>query len=128
LTKWLRLRGHTVFHFSVNKKDVRTMRAPFEHLRAMYLAGMGSMGLNCCILSKEFGPRVLVTSLVTDCSLQTGEPLEEELCTKCGLCVKACPVNAIDGKGWKDPFAFYEYRCCDLCIAVCPVGELKVAK
>ena len=128
ISKRLRKTGFKAFHTSVNKKDDIFWRAPFYHQPAMYLTGLGTWGMNCCILSPEFGPRVYVTTIITDCPLPAGRPREEELCTKCGLCVKHCPSNSIDGKGWKNPYACGGYGCCDVCIAVCPVGELKVPK
>ena len=90
----------------------------------MYLAGLGTLGLNCSILTPQFGPRVYVTSIITDAPLAAGQPMEEELCTHCGLCVESCPIEAIDGKGWKNPFACASYGCCSTCIAICPVGEM----
>ena len=43
---------------------------------------------------------------------------------KCKACEKFCPINAIDGKGWKNPFACASYGCCSTCIAICPIGEV----
>ena len=129
LTKWLRRRGHSAFYFSINKKDIGNLRAPFEHMPAAYCAGLGTLGLNCCILTRDFGPRVLITSIITDCELECGTPMEDDLCTECNLCVKRCPVNALDGNRGMDRFkCLREGRCCGICIAVCPVGELKVPK
>ena len=129
MTKWLRRKGYSAFHFSVNKKDNRTLKVPFEHRASAYLAGLGTMGLNCCILTPEFGARVLITSIVTDCGLQMAKPLDRQLCKRCGLCVKRCPVAALDGEGGMDRFrCAREGRCCGICIAVCPVGDLKVPK
>jgi epoxyqueuosine reductase QueG len=91
---------------------------------AMYLAGIGTLGLNCCILTPEFGPRFKVTSIITDCPLPAGEPMEREMCTDCRLCVDNCPIGAIDGEGWKNPFACASYGCCGTCMAICPVGEV----
>ena len=103
------------------------MRASEQHhfiicLRCMLL-GWEPLGLNCCILTPEFGPRVKVTSIITDCALPAGEPMREEMCTKCNLCVDNCPIGAIDGKGWKNPFACASYGCCGTCMAICPVGK-----
>ena len=47
-----------------------------------------------------------------------------EACKDCNLCAKVCPIGAIDGQGWKNPFACASYGCCATCIAICPVGEM----
>ncbi|HUS91065.1 MAG TPA: 4Fe-4S binding protein [Phycisphaerae bacterium] len=124
LAKRLRYRGWTALHLPPCKQDGRFRTAPFYHTPAMYLAGLGTMGLNCCILTPQFGPRVFVTSIITDAPLVPGEPMEAELCTRCGLCVKGCPINALDGEGWKNPYACASYGCCSACIAICPIGDI----
>ena len=124
MSKFLRHEGWNAFYVPAAKQNARFRTAPFYHMPAMYLAGLGTLGLNCSILTSQFGPRVLVTSIITDCSLSAGEPMEQEMCTECGLCVENCPIGAIDGEGWKDPFACASYGCCGTCIAICPVGEM----
>jgi len=124
IAKYLRRQGWTALHLPPGAQDSRFRTAPFYHMPAMYLAGLGTLGLNCAILTPEFGPRVYVTSIITDCPLPAGKPLGDEMCERCGLCVEACPIGAIDGKGWKNPFACASYGCCSTCIAICPVGEV----
>jgi epoxyqueuosine reductase QueG len=124
IAKYLRQEGWTALHLPPSKQNARFRTAPFYHMPAMYLAGLGTLGLNCSILTPQFGPRVFVTSIITDCPLTAGKPLGEEVCTRCGLCVDNCPIGAIDGKGWKNPYACASYGCCSTCIAICPVGEM----
>ena len=124
LAKRLRHVGYQALHLPPSKQNDRFRTAPFYHMPAMYLAGLGTLGLNCSIITSQFGPRVLVTSIITDCPLPAGKPLEKELCNRCGLCVESCPCGAIDGQGWKNVFACASYGCCSTCIAVCPVGEM----
>lgn len=124
MARYLRRRGWRALHLPPSKQNARFRTAPFYHMPAMYLAGLGTLGLNASIITPEFGPRVFVTSIITDCPLPTGKPMETELCTRCGLCVENCPAQAIDGEGWKNPFACASYGCCGTCIAICPVGEL----
>ena len=125
LAKHLRHQGYAALHLPPSKQNDRFRTAPFYHMPAMYLAGMGTLGLNCSILTPEFGPRVFVTSIITNAPLPMGKPLVEELCTHCNKCVEACPIGAIDGQGWKNAFACASYGCCSTCIAICPVGELR---
>lgn len=124
IARFLRHRGWAALHLPPGKQNSRFRTAPFYHMPAMYLAGLGTLGLNCSILTPEFGPRIYVTSIITDCPLPAGQPIEQDLCSGCNLCVDNCPVGAIDGKGWKNPFACASYGCCSTCIAICPVGEI----
>lgn len=50
--------------------------------------------------------------------------LNEELCTKCELCVRVCPYFAIE---LNDKIEFDENKCfgCGLCISKCPTKALK---
>ena len=123
LARFLRHNGWSSLHLPPAKQNGRFRTAPFYHMPAMYLAGIGTLGLNASILTPEFGPRFFVTSIITDAPLPSGKPMAEEMCTKCGICVESCPIGAIDGKGWKNPFACASYGCCATCIAICPVGE-----
>lgn len=124
IAKHLRHQGWTALHLPPARQDQRFRTAPFYHMPAMYLAGMGTLGLNCSIITPEFGPRVYVTSIITDCPLPAGSPMADSLCDQCRLCVDSCPIGAIDGEGWKNPFACASYGCCSTCIAICPVGEV----
>jgi epoxyqueuosine reductase QueG len=123
MARFLRHHGWHALYFPPAKQNDRFRTAPFYHMPAMYLAGMGTLGLNASILTPQFGPRVWVTSIITDAPLPAGQPLAEELCKRCGLCVKNCPIGALDGQGWKNPYACASYGCCGTCIAICPVGQ-----
>lgn len=124
IVKFLRKNGCRALHLPPCKQDNRFRTAPFYHMPAMYLAGMGTYGLNCSILTPQFGPRVFVTSIITDGELCAGQPMSEELCTDCRLCVEHCPIQALDGNGKKNAFACASYGCCSTCIAICPIGEV----
>ncbi len=124
IAKYLRHQGWNALHLPSGKQDARFRTAPFYHMPAMYLAGMGTLGLNFSILTPQFGPRVYVTSIITDCALTPGEAIEQDVCTRCGLCVKHCPIQALDGQSGKNRFACASYGCCGTCIAICPTGEM----
>lgn len=63
-------------------------------------AGLGRIGLNRLLITKKFGPRVRLTGVLTDAPLKPDKRLSNEICDKCGACMKACPAQAIteDGK------------------------------
>jgi epoxyqueuosine reductase QueG len=124
IAKYLRHHGWNALHLPSGKQDPRFRTAPFYYMPAMYLAGLGTLGLNFSILTPQFGPRVYVTSILTDCELSPGQPMKDDLCVRCGICVKNCPIQALDGNSGKNPFACASYGCCATCIAICPVGEI----
>ena len=123
IARKLEQEGNMAIHLPTAKKDPRWLTAPFYHLPAAYLAGLGTLGLNCCIITPEYGPRLWLTSIITDKELPAGEPLEEEVCTKCGDCVAVCPSKALDGEGWKSVYNCAAYGCCGSCLAICPIGD-----
>ena len=124
LVRRLEREGYSAFDPTPGKQDPRFRTAPFYHTVAMYLAGLGTMGLNCCIVTPEFGPRLWVTSVITNRELPAGRPLSQDVCDKeeCLRCVRACPSGALDGQGWKNPFLCASYGCCGTCVAICPKG------
>jgi ferredoxin len=60
--------------------------------------------------------------------------LDEQLCTRCGLCVEACPCGAAElgetGVTFSCPDACTDAETCDcgcLCEEVCPAGAISIA-
>lgn len=110
----------------------------FSHKHAAYLAGLGSFGWNNVLLTPEYGPRVRFTSIFTTAPLESDPILGEDLCTRCLLCIKSCPVNALSTeKEDQFPPPMEKINCanrskklrqkylspCGICIKVCPVGK-----
>jgi ferredoxin len=61
-------------------------------------AGLGTLGLNLMLLTAQFGPRVILTGMLTDLALPPDAPLAQELCPGlegCGRCAAICPEDAI---------------------------------
>jgi len=52
--------------------------------------------------------------------------VDEELCTGCGECVKACPAEIFKIENGKAVPSDDECLGCQGCVAVCPVGAIKV--
>jgi epoxyqueuosine reductase QueG len=66
--------------------------------------GLGHMGLNRLVIHPQFGNFIRMTSLLIDTALDVyGSPIEQSLCDRCGLCLSACPVGAIQRNA---PFDF----------------------
>jgi len=115
-----------------------------SHMTHARLAGLGTMSDSGMLITKEYGPRVRLTSIITNCPLPSLEMLPDDLCIHCGLCQRTCPSGSIKGEHFDinqperiylnraaceahraDNKEKYGTRLCNLCMAVCPIGEDK---
>jgi epoxyqueuosine reductase len=114
---------------------VENPNAAFSHVMAGYYAGMGSIGDSHNLITKEFGPRLRLVSILTDAPIPADEMMEKDLCIHCKKCLKNCPSNCLKESGAKafemDKVACTEYHVkiknenhwpCGVCVSVCPVG------
>jgi len=142
LVRYLNRQGYASFFFTRDGfASLRLLKerpeASFSHMAAAKYAGLGTIGLNNCVLTPEFGPRVRFVSVFTDAVLPPDPMLEKDLCISCEACVKCCPANAlakIDDQvtGSYDMLAClqqhellngYKTPPCGICTKVCPVGK-----
>jgi len=107
-------------------------------------AGLGWIGRNGLLITKEFGSFVYLGEIITNLELEHDQPLTSR-CSDCMKCVKACPGGALlgDGKMNGGKCLSYlsqakgvmplEYRQkignviygCDICQLVCPHNQGK---
>lgn len=100
------------------------------------IAGIGPVGKNNLLITKDFGSQVRLRAIVTNAPLKFGQPiLESEYCKKCNICIESCPAQAfVNGKYVKDICLSYnlsnlkkltEYTSiwCNICIESCPVSK-----
>lgn len=80
-------------------KESKGMIGDISHRHTAYEAGLGTIGKSRLLLTERFGPRIRFLSAITDAPLKSGKPLKKDFCKNCDLCIKACPVGAIDQDG-----------------------------
>ena len=86
------------------RQPVKPDRPPPEiHLNvriAGLACGVGEIGWSKVFLTKKFGPRVRLGTILTDAELEPDPLLEPKtLCDRCMRCVKDCPGGAIPKPG-----------------------------
>ncbi len=68
-------------------------------------AGLGTLGLNQQLLTPEFGPRVILTAVLSSIEVDCDTRHSDALCIgpECGRCLKACPGDVIKhwDRDWK---------------------------
>ena len=115
----------------------------FPHKTAARLSGLGTIGVNTLFIHREYGARVRLGTLLTDCPFPFPEELSDSPCKACMQCVKSCPAGAIKGVLWHDGIArdemFDAQKCseymknefksigrgavCGICMRVCGCGK-----
>ncbi len=116
---------------------VRKPEAAFSHVLAGKYAGLGTIGMNHTLITEEYGPRIRLVSVITDAEVAPDRVKTEELCRKCGTCVRKCPMQVFTPRGGELIADMDKYLCaqyhqklkrefrypCGYCTAVCPVGR-----
>jgi epoxyqueuosine reductase len=119
----------------------------FQHRTAATRSGLGWIGKNSCLVTRDYGPRIRLGTVLTDMNFQYGQPMENSQCGECNLCVTSCPAKALKGTTWfagvsreeiMDPQVCSRHMSqaykhigrgavCGICIKVCPLGN-KILK
>lgn len=109
-----------------------TLKADLSLKYAAWLAGLGEYGLNQLLITRETGPRIRMTAILTDAPIKPDRPSEKSFvrpeCASCQKCVKVCPVKALSADGTIQPHLCRDYLFstlgglrCGMCIRVCPL-------
>lgn len=108
-------------------------------------AGLGFIGKNNFLISKEFGLHTFIGVILVDITLKYSEEIVKNGCGNCMSCIKACPTGAL-----AEPFSLDSRKCisyqtieskeshnkeefiidlndyifgCDICLKACPWSQ-----
>jgi epoxyqueuosine reductase QueG len=129
----------------------KTLRTDLSHKMVATRAGLGWIGKTDLFISKEFGPRLRLVSILLKTPLRSkSKPVDISHCGTCNICVEFCPAKAANGKLWDvtvdreeffDPWKCrnqcaefgrtklgMDVRICGICVAACPIGQKKTGR
>lgn len=140
----------TVDDNELDEDYYKTLRLKISHKMLGTQSGLGWIGKTDLFISKKYGPRVRMASILLETKVQPSyKPITKSLCGNCSICVDSCPAHAANGKLWninvdRDDF-FDPFKCrencrklskrninedvslCGICINVCPKGRRNIS-
>ncbi|MDR1424149.1 MAG: hypothetical protein LBI92_06060 [Azoarcus sp.] len=93
---WAQTRDHVSGGDTLNEYATR-----LPHKTVATLAGMGWIGKDALLVTKEFGSAVRLTSVLTDAPLPADAPVTVSHCGSCNKCIRICPAGALRGVTWQ---------------------------
>lgn len=119
-----------------NKFEMFSDHSPIDERHAAAIAGLGVIGKNQMLITKQYSSFVFIGELITDAELECKNVKETpDHCTGCGKCIEVCPMtqkgipclSAITQKKGelddteKDAILTYGSAWgCDICQEICP--------
>ncbi|MBQ0126147.1 MAG: epoxyqueuosine reductase [Clostridiales bacterium] len=123
-------------------EDKSAFRGVFPHKTGAVLSGIGFIGKNGLLITKEYGSKVRLCTVLTNMPLEPLQSIINGGCGDCNICHDACPAKAIKGENYvpgapRDTI-FDAARCsehmktykdigrgavCGICMSVCPYNK-----
>lgn len=145
IKKEIEKRQHLAYDIPSSKRtDFVNIRGEFPHKAAAVRGGLGWIGKSSLLITRKYGPRIRLSTVLTDVPFQTNSLLEKNYCGKCKKCVEACPASAVVGNVWREGlirenlidvkkcdvwkinnYPQFHGHVCGICVAVCPHGIKK---
>jgi epoxyqueuosine reductase QueG len=100
LARFLEAHGHRAFQNAAQETVWEYKNASYGALSTRHVAieaGLGTLGLELNLLTREAGPRCYTTVVLTDAVLDADPRPTEQLCIgePCSRCLHACPADAV---------------------------------
>ncbi len=148
LVEWIVSRGFSACAIPASEiLDEQNLLGRISHKAVARMAGIGWQGKSLLIVSPQYGPRIRLSTLLTDMPLASDKPLKNR-CGACNKCARACPASAIKNIRTGDRYAdrddaLHLDRCvkqtlafkartgintriCGVCVKVCPYGRKRL--
>ncbi len=142
LAKRIQQNGYQAYPVSASQTvDANRLAGAISHKLVANLAGLGWIGKSCLLITRNCGPRVRFSTILSDAPFKTGSPMKQE-CKECKACINICPVRAFTGALFdpcKPREAMFNVHLCDaymkkrreelgedlcgLCVYICPHGR-----
>ena len=145
LVNWIMTRGFSACAILASQiVDASNWLGSISHKAVARMAGLGWQGKSLLIVSPQYGPRIRLSTLLTNMPLHPAKPLKNR-CGSCQKCTRACPALAIRNVRTQDRYesreeAVFLSRCveqtlrfkskpgidaqiCGVCVKVCPFGR-----
>lgn len=104
-----------------------TKTTTLPHKKIAILSGLGWIGKNNLLVTKEYGSALCMCTVLTNAPLSTeNRPIIMSKCGKCGICKDICPMSVIHGTTWEPDMnrdlIVDVYHCsgCLKCLVNCP--------
>ncbi|RZB31817.1 MAG: hypothetical protein SRB1_01436 [Desulfobacteraceae bacterium Eth-SRB1] len=149
ISKKIQTFGYNALPIPASKRtDLINIKGDFPHKTAATRAGLGWIGKSSLLITKKYGPRVRLSTILTDFPFEPAIPINKSFCGKCIKCIDACPANAITDRKWYPGLARKNlvdvYKCdnwkktnyfdlckghvCGICMAVCHFGRKTISR
>src|SRR5262245_6759102 len=104
IARFLEDEGYWAFQTAAQETVWAMKNASYGYLSTRHVAieaGLGTLGLELNLLTKEVGPRCYTTVVLTDAVLEPDGKLTEQLCVgePCSRCLYSCPPDAVQHWG-----------------------------
>lgn len=133
MAEFIAAKGYKAFAQSENaliqqgNYDARTKTTPLPHKKIALLAGLGWIGKNNLLVTKEYGSALSICTVLTDLPLPAeNKPVVLPQCGNCMICRDICPAKVLHGVAWRaginrdEIVDVYHCRSCLKCLANCP--------
>ena len=148
LARFIEKKGYNAYPIGASQSDPNANYSGiFSHKKGARLSGLGFIGKNCLLITKEYGSKIRLATVLTDMPVTSQREIIKNGCGDCQICQKACPGGAISGINYHEGLDREEFfsaeKCshnmknykdvgrgavCGICIKVCPYNKLTDKK